>query len=220
MWWLALVHGAAGGELWSTDSATDSAGNVFVVGRFAGLFRAGELSIESAGGTDAFVMKLDPTGRPVWLARFGGPLEDAGESLELLPSGQLQITGSFQGTLSLGDRALTALGARDLFVARLDGEGRPTWSRSYGSPGGQPVATVVPKEPSVGSLRIVMRGGGWANVYLNGEKLSSTAPLALSVPPGEYEVRLENAYSGLDQRQLVQVDTGGTTVIQATLEVP
>jgi hypothetical protein len=220
MWWWALVVGASAGELWSTDSETDSAGNVFVVGRFAGVFRIGEHTIESSGSTDAFVMKLDPTGKALWLRRIGGPLEDAGESLELLPGGQLQITGSFQGTVTLGDRPVTALGGRDLFVARIDAEGRLTSSRTYGSPGGGPVATVVPKDNERGSLRIVMRGGGWANVYLNGEKLSSTAPLALPLPAGEYEVRLENAYSGLDQRQLVQVDTGGTTVIQATLEVP
>lgn len=219
MWW-ALVSGALGGELWSTDSATDSAGNVFVVGRFAGIFQIGEFSVGSAGSTDAFVMKLDPTGRPLWVQRFGGPFEDAAESLEVLPTGQLQITGSFQGILPLGDRTLAALGARDLFVARLDAAGKPTWSRNYGSPGGEPLATVTPKEPTLGSLRIVMRGGGWANVYLNGEKISSTAPVSLPLPPGEYEVRLENAYSGLDQRQLVQVDTGGTTIIQATLGMP
>lgn len=51
-------------------------------------------------------------------------------------SGDVVLLGTFAGTLRIGTGvSLAAAGARDLFVARLDGRGRPRWARSFGAAG-------------------------------------------------------------------------------------
>jgi hypothetical protein len=50
-----------------------------------------------AGGTDAFVGKLDPQGATVWARRIGGPGSDAGHGVAVDAAGDIYyVTGIFQ----------------------------------------------------------------------------------------------------------------------------
>jgi len=67
-----------------------------------------------------------------------------------------------------------------------------------------------------GKLSVTLVGGGWANVYVDGSKLSKTAPLKeWSLPPGKHTIRVENAALGIDTTQDVKVDPGGSVTVKA-----
>jgi hypothetical protein len=51
--------------------AVDHEGNIFLVGTLTGTLMVGSQAIESEGGKDVFITKLDRTGCPLWVRRFG-----------------------------------------------------------------------------------------------------------------------------------------------------
>ncbi|HVK68534.1 MAG TPA: hypothetical protein VM694_28945, partial [Polyangium sp.] len=78
-------RGASGGPLWAldfggesvaTDVAVDAAGDIFVVGTFAGVLKAGNQTLKSAGGHDVFVVRISPEGKPIEALRLGGPTDE------------------------------------------------------------------------------------------------------------------------------------------------
>lgn len=71
------------------QTVTDAAGNSYVTGSrpLPGPYGGPAVS-------DVFVMKVDPSGRQVWLATFGGKGRDAGRALALDGSGNVFVAGS------------------------------------------------------------------------------------------------------------------------------
>ncbi len=86
----------------------------------------------SAGATDVFVAKFDPTGAFLWAKGFGNNVAQNGFDIAFAPNGDVVFTGSFAGTINLGGGALTSAGATDLFVARLDSAGTYVWGQRFG----------------------------------------------------------------------------------------
>src|SRR5262249_37264688 len=70
--WAQGVAGPGGG--WGFGVVPDTAGNVYVTGRFSntGTFGSFSLTSTSTGGTNAFVTRLDASGNFQWARRMGG----------------------------------------------------------------------------------------------------------------------------------------------------
>lgn len=111
--------------------------DVFVVGSFSGTADfdpgSGRTELASAGGTDVFVLRLNPRGELVWVRRLGGPETDVAFDVAVDAKG-VSVAGSFQGTLEAGPSRLTSAGRSDGFVARLDLAGTPQWALRIGGP--------------------------------------------------------------------------------------
>jgi hypothetical protein len=80
------------------------------------------------------------TGAALWARTFvasagGGGARIAG--VATTRGGEVVIAGSFAGAIALGGDTLTSAGEDDVFVAKLDREGRPLWSKRFGGPGFQ-----------------------------------------------------------------------------------
>jgi hypothetical protein len=112
--------------------AVDSAGNVIVVGEFRGTINFGGSPLTSAGGVDAFVVKLDPNGGHLWSKSFGDASGQAAQSVAIDAVGDVCITGYFGGTINFGGSTLTSSSSGDLFVAKLDPNGGHLWSKDFG----------------------------------------------------------------------------------------
>ncbi len=84
--------------------------------------------------------------------------------------------------------------------------------------GSQPFSqTFVKQSNDPGKLTVTLVGGGWANVYVDGQKLAKTAPLKdFNIAPGKHAIRIENASLGIDQTQEVRIDPGGSATIKAS----
>jgi hypothetical protein len=119
---------------------TDAAGDIYVGGSFEGVLDPGSGPLVSAGDEDIFLARFDPEGVAVWGKRWGGALEDRLFTLTIDGEGHLGFGGESYGGLDLGDGPL-APGLHQ-YVAEVDGDGAPQWSRriSPGQTGLQAVA--------------------------------------------------------------------------------
>jgi len=121
--------------------AVDSSGNVYTTGQFSGTVDfdpgAGTANLVSNEYADVFVSKLDASGNLVWAKSFGGTGTDAGNSVAVDGSGNVHITGYFQGTADFdpgdGTTDLTSAGEQDVFVSKLDASGNLVWAKRFGS---------------------------------------------------------------------------------------
>lgn len=124
-----------------SDLTTDASGNVYLTGSFNGLVDfdpgSGNTSLTSLGGSDAFILKLNTTGSFQWARNMGGLLFDNANAIALDISGNVIITGAFQGTSDFDPGSsilnLISTGMSDAFVAKLDMSGNFMWARNMGS---------------------------------------------------------------------------------------
>jgi hypothetical protein len=123
------------------DIAVDSAGGVIVVGGFTGNADfdpgAGNASLTSAGGMDAFILKLDSAGNYAWSRRIGGNGKDRATDIARDSSGSLYITGQFAGSVDFDPstgvtKLASANGTQDAFVMKLSAIGAFNWARRLG----------------------------------------------------------------------------------------
>lgn len=107
---------------------TDSSGDVYAVGSFT--LNAdfcpgkGEYMVESTGGPDSFVVRLDSTGAFMGARTWGGSGNDAVLCIAASSSGDLCIGGWFEGDADLdpgvGSLKFTSEGKRDPFLVMVD----------------------------------------------------------------------------------------------------
>lgn len=133
--WAVAVGGAGADE--GRAIAVAPAGDVYVTGTFTGTADfdpgPGRTELTSAGGTDAFLLRLSAKGDLVWARRFGGKLADAGLRVAA-GRDAVWVTGSFQGTLDApAPLAGTAsAGGSDAFLLAIGLDGVPLWARRIG----------------------------------------------------------------------------------------
>jgi len=66
------------------------------------------------------VARLTAGGELVGVLTAGGPDEDSARTVTIGPSGEVYLTGTFQGEAAFPGGTLTAAGMTDAFLARLD----------------------------------------------------------------------------------------------------
>jgi hypothetical protein len=118
----------------------DASGNVYTTGYFQNSVDfnpgAGTANLTSVGNQDIFVQKLDASGNFIWAKTFGSSSQDVGYSIAADASGNVYSTGVFLGTADFDPGAgtvnLTAAGAMDIFVHKLDASGNFVWAKSFG----------------------------------------------------------------------------------------
>ncbi len=121
--------------------AVDPSGNVHTIGGFYGTvdFDPGELSgfyLNSAGGSDIFVSKLNSSGNFVWAKSMGGTNFDSGNGIAVDSSGNVYTTGSFRDIADFDPGAgivnLIGAGVDDIFVSKLNSGGNLVWAKGIG----------------------------------------------------------------------------------------
>lgn len=139
--WANRLGGSFDDESWSV--AVDVSGNIYTVGYFQGMVDfdpgPGEFNLVSAGNFDIFVRKMDVDGHFIWARRMGGSATDWAFSIALDVSGNVYITGRFQGTADFDPGPavfnLSSAGNFDIFVSKLDTAGNFMWARRMGGSG-------------------------------------------------------------------------------------
>jgi hypothetical protein len=130
----AVAFDTAGTRLWERQLGTDGADRVeAVVARAGGVFVAGSTGgmwpeQTPDGGLDAFVGKLDETGRPLWLRQFGSEADDVASALQAAGKG-VYVAGSASGELPEGEH----FGIWDGFVRKYLPNGTQMWTRQFGT---------------------------------------------------------------------------------------
>jgi hypothetical protein len=136
---------ASGNVLWAdpfggpgldngTSIAVDNSGNVYLTGDFVGTAQFGSVSLTSLGGDDAFIARLDGTGKVLWAESFGGSQADAGFGITTDLAGNVYDTGVFHGAISIGaGGVLQSLGGYDVYLLKLNPTGTVLSGQSFGS---------------------------------------------------------------------------------------
>lgn len=152
-----------------TGVAVDGGGNVVITGSFAGSVDFGGGTLTSAGGLDAFVARFDALGNHLWSRTFGDASAQAGNGVAVDGSGDVFLTGYFEGTVSFGGGALASAGTQDVFVVRLDADGNHVWSKRFGNASDQRGAGIA----VVASGGLVTIGTLYGSIDFGGGTLTS-----------------------------------------------
>lgn len=134
--------------------AVSASDEVAVAGRFEGSI-AFDAVLNAAGGTDAFVAKLDASGQPLWSRGFGNLASQAAQGVAFDAAGNVLLTGLFEGVLDFGGGPVVSGGAFDLFLAKLGPAGDHLWSKAHGNVASQ-AGTGVAVDPT--SAQVVVAG--------------------------------------------------------------
>jgi len=126
------------GEDFGTGVAVDAAGNVATVGHFRGsanISPTGGFNLTSAGGDDAYMIRLDAAGTVQTAKRWGGIEHDRALAVAVDAAGNAVATGTFENTVDLdpGPATLNRTAQfTDGFVSKFDAAGNLTWARAVG----------------------------------------------------------------------------------------
>jgi hypothetical protein len=130
--------GSANGDDSGSGIAVDSSSNVYLTGGWGASFLgsagsndfdpgSGAVKLSHAGGSDAFVLKLDANRNLVWAKNIGGPNYEVGHDITVDASGNVYTTGYFEGTVDFdpgkSKSLLASAGASDIFVSKLSNAG-------------------------------------------------------------------------------------------------
>ncbi len=118
--------------------AVDTDGTAYVTGTTSGVNFPGVTA--TAGGNDAFLLRLSPQGALVASRLFGGSGDDAGTSIVLDSSGYVYLAGTTKSSdfpVSEGAYAAPAAGETNIFVVKI------LFNRIFGLPGGTLIYSAV-----------------------------------------------------------------------------
>jgi hypothetical protein len=114
------------GKDWGWDVATDSGGNVYVVGYVDGMV---ELQNYIGGVHDAFIAKYTAQGTLEWVRLLGSAGDDRARGVAVHSTGDVYVTGFTDGDLG-GE---TASGVWDAFLAKYNSAGVRQWVKLLGA---------------------------------------------------------------------------------------
>ncbi len=143
---IGVVWGARAGDGPAWDEglgiAADAAGNAYITGVFDDDAEFGPFTLHVAGGFgDAFVAKIDSSGRFVWAGAVGGTEYEEGRGVAVDALGNSYFTGFFSGTADVdpgpGTLEFVSAGGQDAYLVKLDPGGGLVWAKQFGAPGNQ-----------------------------------------------------------------------------------
>lgn len=119
--------------------AVDTGGSVVVSGGFSGTLDFGNgFSRTSAGLSDAFIVKLDPSGKYLWSVTTGSAGVDLGKGVSTDSAGNVFATGQFTGTVNgFGNGPMTSAGGSDAYLVRFNANGNALWTKHFGDASNQ-----------------------------------------------------------------------------------
>lgn len=131
--------GSAGLE--EIESVAYLGGHVYVAGQFQGVVSVGGAkltSVNDSGGSatsDLLVAKFTPAGQVVWAVSAGGTGADKANAVTVDGSGNVYVAGVTVGQSSFGAAGTfqDSQGGDDVFVAKLDPQGKFLWVKGGGS---------------------------------------------------------------------------------------
>jgi hypothetical protein len=141
--------------------AADASGNAYLTGYFSNFLLLGG-TLASAGGSDIFIGKFNPTtGGVTWGRRAGGTNFDYSTGIRVDAVGNVYLTGYYlSGSATFDTISLTnpfATSTSDFFIAKYNTNGNVYWAKSAGGSG---------QDHSTG-LCIDNAGNGYLTGYYN-----------------------------------------------------
>lgn len=126
-------HFGGPGDDYGFGIAAAGEGRILAAGRFEEGVDFGGGVLESAGGRDIYLVRLDRFGEHVWSRRYGGPDEDLAYDLAYdRAGGGFVLHGAFTGDVTFEGVQVRGAGERDIFLAAFDENDEVRWVAAYG----------------------------------------------------------------------------------------
>jgi len=113
----------------------DALGNIVITGDFGGSILFGSNRLKPVGKHDAFVAKLDSSGKWLWAKSIGSSDTDRGFGVVVDSQSNIVVVGSYESSINMGKIRFTATGSKDAFVIKFDKSGTGLWGLSLGGLG-------------------------------------------------------------------------------------
>lgn len=194
------TYAGGSGDDFGNGITVDSSGNIYAIGDTSStdLTTVGALQSFNAGGFDAFLGKLSPSGTTILFATYaGGSGDDAGRGIALDSASNIYATGFTNSTnLSLIVNAIqpTKSAGYDAFVAKLNSNGSSVF-----------YSTFLGGNNNDASYAIAVDNAG--NCYLTGETFSTNFPQVGS---------LQASKSGVQDAFVTKINSSGSAILFST----
>jgi|GEM_PF-2598885 len=181
--------GSAGDQTVNSIAVDPKDGSIVVAGGFTqSLDVMGCASIQNPGASDVFIVKLSSDdGSCAWSRAFGDGWDQSAFSVAVDAAQNIVLTGTFTGTLDFGqptapltivDDPMVNGDFAEIFVARLDKDGKPLGSRAIGD------APFNPAEITLGltvdtSNDVLITGAFEGALAMSSEPIYNEGPLDL-----------------------------------------
>ena len=110
-----------------------SNGDILICGQLRGNPVFGNLTTSSKGLNDAFLLKTDSAGNPIWLQTIGGFQKDVAFGVDTDADQNSYLGGFFQDSVSIDGQWFKGTGFHNLFVASFNPQGNLRWFHSFAS---------------------------------------------------------------------------------------
>lgn len=162
----------------ANNLAVDKDGNVILGASFSSSSidcdpGTGVFTVNSNGGEDALVLKLDTDGNFIWARNVGSPNTDRGHVVSTDKDGNVIFVGSFTASLTVANTNLINRGGFDGFVVKYSPSGNVIWAAGFGSSSDDEIKSV--KTDSEGSIAIMGYFGSAINLNPRGTAQNFTA---------------------------------------------
>jgi len=105
---------------WIYRLAVDQDNNLFGIGTFTNNMVLENQVLQSYGGRDAFIFKLDSSGNKLWAMNAGGGSDDEANAIALDQNGLAYVSGNYNGLASFGNTVVNSINSSDNgFIAKL-----------------------------------------------------------------------------------------------------
>jgi chitodextrinase len=202
--------------------ATDSGGNVVLLGKYADTIDFGGGPMTTAGSWDAFLVKFTASGGLVWQKTMGGTGGDVPMGLALDSSGGPVVAGYFGGSSNFGGGNLTSAGSNDIFVARYNAAGGFVFAKNYGDTSDQRAYGVaVDNSGNIGLTGYIFGGVDFGNGAITNPNTGAGAPFvaelnANGVGAWSHAYPTTNTVGSLGEA--VDFDSTGNLIVTGSME--
>jgi hypothetical protein len=126
----ARSFGSAGDDS-AYSITTDRSSNVLIAGSFKNSISFGSVTLTSAGGSDIFLVKLNPNGTVIWAKQnTAGSAEDKAEIVKADRYNNIYLAGRYKSNdFTVGGQLFPATGLINEFYCKLDSNGNFIWKK-------------------------------------------------------------------------------------------
>ncbi|GAB3171692.1 SBBP repeat-containing protein [Telluribacter humicola] len=135
--WVQQIGGA--GNDFGRSITVDESGNVYVTGNFDEKIVVGATTLTSSDVSDIFIAKYNTNGEGQWVQKATSIIGsfgeiDQGNGIVVDKSGNVYVTGLFNGRAIFNTTTLTSSGLADIFIAKYNQHGQLQWVQKAGGP--------------------------------------------------------------------------------------
>ena len=173
----------------ANSSIIESDGSILIVGASSSGI-SGDKGIASYGGTDIWLMKLNPDLTINWEMVYGGSSSENSPKIISTPDGGYLLCCTSYSPIS-GNKTVANYGGSDYWILKLDSNGNVQWQNVYGGGGNETFYDVQ----LTSSVEYVVIGGSSSDISGN---------------------KTENSY-GFEDYWIVKIDNSGSIIWDLTL---